>query len=880
MKTKWVWICGVLAGVLVLLGVTGANALGRPGFSTARTGAAAGITAGGAPYYMNYQGLLKDGQGQPVADGDYVLTFAVYDSEGGMTALWSETQTVTTRGGLFSVVLGTVTPLAGDWTDGRDLWIGVTLQGEQEMTPRTRLVSVPYAFNADDVRNADIHPNSVTATGAITAGNGFYAPNWGQVVSPDGEWLGWPQMATGPTGPTGPQGPAGDPGATGPQGPTGDPGPSGPPGPAGDTGPQGPAGATGATGPQGVAGPSGPSGPQGPVGATGPQGVAGPSGPSGPQGPVGATGAQGPVGATGATGSAGPAGATGATGSAGPVGATGATGSAGPVGPTGATGAAGATGETGPIGPTGPNGATGPSGPSGPTGPATLCGYTESCVLGMVLNASGDDAITGRSTWSTGFGVVGTGSGATGGGVYGAASAASGTTYGVYGGTVSSTGYGVAGVNTSTGGGRGVYGQAAGTVGGSSGVMGFNAFTAGAGQSSLGVVGVAGTSSWTYFTGNAIGVLGSVARAADYGVFGYNSITTGGTGVQGQGYTGVVGASSYARGVFGQTAYTASATGQAVLGYASATAANVQGVYGVAGTATWSVPAAPAGVAGYVNSATGIGVWGSNATTTGGYGLYGTGYYGVAGVANTSGSYAMGVFGLNSYTGAVPGTGVYGRTLADQGYGVAGHSYYAGTGVGAWSYSGYIFQGWDGDYPGGTRRYYMQRDGFAYADGGWNTFKIVGDAVKYMYSTQTTEMWAEDFGTGRLINGQAKVQVAADFSTMVNLNAEYHVFLTPQDGYCALYVTDKTATSFTVRAQEGKECQVSFDYRLVAKQAGYEDLRMEATTPAIPTGERVAAPGEQLPVGVTTATRPASPFLTPQSAVPGTANSPVEEVQP
>ena len=284
------------------------------------TGTAAGPGAdAGAPSLFNYQGLLLDDQGRPVADDNYDITFAIYDVPAGGTALWSELQAVAVEDGLFSVTLGTVTAINAAWVDGRDLWLGITLAGEAEMTPRQRLVSVPYALNAGDVRSADIHPNSI------------YAGSYGLVIGADGTWHGQP-FPEGPTGPTGPAGPAGLTGATGPQGP------SGPAGPAGATGPQGPVGATGVTGP---------AGPAGATGATGPQGV------------------QGPAGATGATGPVGPAGATGATGAQGPVGATGATGPEGVAGPTGATGP---RGETGAAGPTGATGSQGPSGPSGPSG--------------------------------------------------------------------------------------------------------------------------------------------------------------------------------------------------------------------------------------------------------------------------------------------------------------------------------------------------------------------------------------------------------------------------------------------------------------------------------------------------------------------------------
>ena len=359
-------MAAVVAAVVLGVGLSAPQFLGKSQAMDAGEGRL--LTGdGGAPARLNYQGLLLDDAGQPVPDGSYTLTFALYDVEEGGTPLWAETQAVTVTDGLFNAGLGGIEPIDPAWVDGRALWLGITLAGEPEMAPRQPLASLPYALNAGDVRGADIHPNTVSA--------GTY----GLVIDAGGNWLGQPFPA-GPTGPTGPTGPAGATGAMGPSGP------SGPAGPAGPSGPSGPAGATGAAGPSG---------------ATGPAGVTGPSG------PVGATGAMGPSGATG------PAGVTGPS---------------GPSGPAGATGAAGPSGPSGPAGETGP---TGPSGPSGPTGPTDLCGFTQSCTTGLKLTASSGHAIRGTVTSATGAGVYGESTVASGAGVGVRGQAASADGYGV-----------------------------------------------------------------------------------------------------------------------------------------------------------------------------------------------------------------------------------------------------------------------------------------------------------------------------------------------------------------------------------------------------------------------------------------------------------------
>jgi len=88
----------------------------------------------------------------------------------------------------------------------------------------------------------------------------------------------------------------------------------------------------------------------------------------------------------------------------------------------------------------------------------------------------------------------------------------------------------------------------------------------------------------------------------------------------------------------------------------------------------------------------------------------------------------------------------------------------------------------------------------------------------------------EDFGQGTLTGGVGTVSIDPVFAQTVNLGESYQVFLTPVgDEPVLLFVSKKTATSFTVRGVtlDGADAQCNFDYRLVAKRLGYEDLRLE-----------------------------------------------------
>ena len=61
-----------------------------------------------APQLINYQGLLTDNLGDPVADGSYSVVFTIYDAAVAGTSIWTETQNVNTTDGLFAVLLGSV----------------------------------------------------------------------------------------------------------------------------------------------------------------------------------------------------------------------------------------------------------------------------------------------------------------------------------------------------------------------------------------------------------------------------------------------------------------------------------------------------------------------------------------------------------------------------------------------------------------------------------------------------------------------------------------------------------------------------------------------------------------------------------------------------
>jgi hypothetical protein len=107
------------------------------------------------PQMINYQGRLTNNLGNPVANNTYEVTFRIYDELS--IQRWIEVHNITTVTGLFSVQLGSNgQPLTEDVFNYDECWLGITVTGDAEITPRTRLITVPYAMRVAAVHSSEI----------------------------------------------------------------------------------------------------------------------------------------------------------------------------------------------------------------------------------------------------------------------------------------------------------------------------------------------------------------------------------------------------------------------------------------------------------------------------------------------------------------------------------------------------------------------------------------------------------------------------------------------------------------------------------------------------------------------------------------------------
>jgi len=92
---------------------------------------------------ISTQGVLRDSDGHSVEDGEYSMSFSIYDAMDGGSLLWGPaSQTVLVENGIYHVVLGENTPITSFNTDGGN-YLEISVETEL-MAPRLRLNVTPY----------------------------------------------------------------------------------------------------------------------------------------------------------------------------------------------------------------------------------------------------------------------------------------------------------------------------------------------------------------------------------------------------------------------------------------------------------------------------------------------------------------------------------------------------------------------------------------------------------------------------------------------------------------------------------------------------------------------------------------------------------------
>lgn len=129
------------------------------------------VAAQEVPRVLSYQGQIV-ADGEPVR-GTVELTFRLHPAPTGEATVgsWVQTETVTLAAGVASVLLGDTgqggAPLPPDLTDVPELYLGVSLDGEE--LDRLRLTSAAFALGAERAQSAALADRAVVADSAAMA---------------------------------------------------------------------------------------------------------------------------------------------------------------------------------------------------------------------------------------------------------------------------------------------------------------------------------------------------------------------------------------------------------------------------------------------------------------------------------------------------------------------------------------------------------------------------------------------------------------------------------------------------------------------------------------------------------------------------------------
>ena len=136
----------------------------------------AGIGYADIPKSINYQGRLTNVGGTPVTDGNYNITFVIWNLAAGGVSQWSSgLVSVAVSDGFFEVQLGgNPMPVLPDnlFSNATERWLGITIGIDPEQSPRTKLASNAWAFQSlrADTANVIAGDPFVNETGDFMTG--------------------------------------------------------------------------------------------------------------------------------------------------------------------------------------------------------------------------------------------------------------------------------------------------------------------------------------------------------------------------------------------------------------------------------------------------------------------------------------------------------------------------------------------------------------------------------------------------------------------------------------------------------------------------------------------------------------------------------------
>lgn len=145
---------------------------------------AAGMAFAQAPAQIKYQGVARDASGSVISNGTLTVKFDIHDLSPSGTIIYTETHSgvTTNQFGLFSVNIGSVTPIGGNIFVGGNEFLEVSVDFGAGLTSMgtSQLLSVPYALYADSCGRpgpqGPVGPTGATGANGATGATGATGP--------------------------------------------------------------------------------------------------------------------------------------------------------------------------------------------------------------------------------------------------------------------------------------------------------------------------------------------------------------------------------------------------------------------------------------------------------------------------------------------------------------------------------------------------------------------------------------------------------------------------------------------------------------------------------------------------------------------------------
>ena len=142
---RWLTMTGIVAVAMLALavGLTWAQGPEPPAKEDQEMQLQSDAATAAVPRTIPIQGRLTDGTGAPIT-GTHTITLTLYTTRTAGAMVCQSAQSVHANNGLFNTVIDTCT---SDDIDGKDLYLGIQVEGDAEMTPRQQIYPVPYAYS-------------------------------------------------------------------------------------------------------------------------------------------------------------------------------------------------------------------------------------------------------------------------------------------------------------------------------------------------------------------------------------------------------------------------------------------------------------------------------------------------------------------------------------------------------------------------------------------------------------------------------------------------------------------------------------------------------------------------------------------------------------